>query len=95
MGSWFYETCHQEINLDFIFNQGIIDVDFFSFSLLFRTYLYSIDSTMHSLDIVYAIHNFDAENEDEMTFRYGEPIVILEKDDQYLDGWWQVHYIRL
>ncbi|KAL0142780.1 hypothetical protein V8B55DRAFT_1471313 [Mucor lusitanicus] len=44
---------------------------------------------MHSPDIVYAIHNFEAENEDEMTFRYGEPIVILEKDDQYLDGWWQ------
>ncbi|KAK4514094.1 uncharacterized protein ATC70_006102 [Mucor velutinosus] len=44
---------------------------------------------MHFPDIVYAIHNFEAENEDEMTFRYGEPIVILEKDDQYLDGWWQ------
>ncbi|KAL9544085.1 hypothetical protein MBANPS3_007800 [Mucor bainieri] len=44
---------------------------------------------MHAPDIVYAIHSFEAENEDEMTFRYGEPIVILEKDDQYLDGWWQ------
>ncbi|KAL7310112.1 hypothetical protein PS15m_010914 [Mucor circinelloides] len=45
---------------------------------------------MHSPpDIVYAIHNFEAENEDEVTFRYGEPIVILEKDDQFLDGWWQ------
>ncbi|GAN02105.1 conserved hypothetical protein [Mucor ambiguus] len=44
---------------------------------------------MPSPNIVYAIHNFEAKNEDEMAFRYGEPIVILEKDDQYLDGWWQ------
>ena len=98
MGSWFYETCHQEINIDFIFNQTIIDVDFFSLSLscLERIYKkYWILINMHSPDIVYAIHNFEAENEDEMTFRYGEPIVILEKDDQYLDGWWQVQYIYL
>lgn len=50
---------------------------------------------MHSPDIVYAIHNFEAENEDEVTFRYGEPIVILEKDDQFLDGWWQVRCVYL
>ena len=49
---------------------------------------------MHSHNIVYAIHNFEAENEDEVAFQYGEPIVILEKDDQYLDGWWQVKHNR-
>jgi len=40
--------------------------------------------------IVYAIHNFEAENEDEINFQVGEPITVLEKDEKYLDGWWQV-----
>ncbi|ORX54021.1 PH-domain-containing protein [Hesseltinella vesiculosa] len=40
-------------------------------------------------EIVYAIHNFEAENEDEITFFAGEPIVVIEKDEKYLDGWWQ------
>ncbi|KAI9475552.1 MAG: hypothetical protein EXX96DRAFT_609496 [Benjaminiella poitrasii] len=43
---------------------------------------------MTSPDVVYAIHDFEAKNEDEVTLQYGEPIVILEKDDEYLDGWW-------
>lgn len=42
-------------------------------------------------NIVYAVHNFEAENEDEINFSIGEPIVVLEKDEKYLDGWWQVH----
>ncbi|KAI7866077.1 hypothetical protein BDF14DRAFT_1818527 [Spinellus fusiger] len=42
-----------------------------------------------TLEIVYAIHDFDAENEDEITFAMGEPIVVLEKDEKYMDGWWQ------
>lgn len=41
-------------------------------------------------NIVYAVHNFEAENEDEINFSVGEPIVVLEKDEKYLDGWWQV-----
>lgn len=41
--------------------------------------------------VVYAIHNFDAENDDEINFRVGDPIVVLERDDKYMDGWWQVH----
>ncbi|KAI8075922.1 uncharacterized protein B0P05DRAFT_546934 [Gilbertella persicaria] len=40
-------------------------------------------------NIVYAIHNFEAENEDEINFSVGEPITVLEKDEKYLDGWWQ------
>lgn len=40
--------------------------------------------------IVYAVHNFEAENEDEINFLIGEPITVLEKDEKYLDGWWQV-----
>lgn len=44
--------------------------------------------------IVYAIHNFEAENEDEINFLVGEPITVLEKDEKYLDGWWQVNLKR-
>ncbi|KAG0182148.1 polar growth protein [Apophysomyces sp. BC1034] len=42
-----------------------------------------------NLEIVYAIHNFEAENEDEIAFGIGEPIVVLERDEKYQDGWWQ------
>lgn len=41
-------------------------------------------------DTFWAIHAFEAENPDEITFNVGEPIVIIERDDQYGDGWWQV-----
>ena len=44
--------------------------------------------------IVYAIHNFEAENEDEINFLIGEPITVLEKDEKYLDGWWQVSKLK-
>ncbi|EIE80009.1 hypothetical protein G6F46_011652 [Rhizopus delemar] len=44
--------------------------------------------------IVYAVHNFEAENEDEINFSVGEPIVVLEKDEKYLDGWWQGRNIK-
>lgn len=40
--------------------------------------------------VVYGLHAFFAENEDEISFAPGEEVVILEKDDQYGDGWWQV-----
>ncbi|SCZ92503.1 BZ3500_MvSof-1268-A1-R1_Chr5-2g07921 [Microbotryum saponariae] len=40
-------------------------------------------------DIVYALHDFEAENEDELSFAMGSKIVILERDDQYGDGWYQ------
>ncbi|KAG1056800.1 hypothetical protein G6F43_001327 [Rhizopus delemar] len=45
-------------------------------------------------NIVYAVHNFEAENEDEINFSIGEPIVVLEKDEKYLDGWWQGRNIK-
>ncbi|KAG2343720.1 hypothetical protein BDR05DRAFT_962839 [Suillus weaverae] len=38
---------------------------------------------------VYALHDFQPENEDEVDFHAGEPIEVIEKDDQYSDGWWQ------
>lgn len=49
---------------------------------------------MAGLETVYAIHNFEAENQDEIAFSVGEPIVVLEKDEGYNDGWWQVRRER-
>ncbi|KAH6914621.1 hypothetical protein BKA70DRAFT_1419581 [Coprinopsis sp. MPI-PUGE-AT-0042] len=40
-------------------------------------------------DYVYALHDFQPENEDEVDFRAGERIEVVEKDDLYGDGWWQ------
>jgi hypothetical protein len=41
---------------------------------------------------VFAIHDFEREHEDEISFLAGEPILVLEKDEKYNDGWWQVNY---
>ncbi|KZV81105.1 hypothetical protein EXIGLDRAFT_780139 [Exidia glandulosa HHB12029] len=41
-------------------------------------------------DYVYAVHDFEPEHEDEINFKGGERIEVLERDDQYSDGWWQV-----
>lgn len=49
---------------------------------------------MAALETVYATHNFEAENEDEITIKAGEPVIVLEKDEKYQDGWWQVCSIR-
>ncbi|KAL4256745.1 Polar growth protein [Pleurotus pulmonarius] len=40
-------------------------------------------------EYVYALHDFQPEHEDEVPFRAGERIEVVEKDDQYGDGWWQ------
>lgn len=41
-------------------------------------------------EYVYALHDFLPEHEDEVTFHVGERIEVVEKDDMYGDGWWQV-----
>lgn len=41
-------------------------------------------------EYVYALHDFLPEHEDEVSFRMGERIEVIEKDDLYGDGWWQV-----
>lgn len=46
-------------------------------------------------DVVWALHTFEAENDDELTFEAGEKIVVLERDDQYGDGWFQVSSLRV
>ncbi|KDN38199.1 hypothetical protein K437DRAFT_259489 [Tilletiaria anomala UBC 951] len=40
-------------------------------------------------EIVYALHEFEAENADEVSFKAGDAIIVVEKDDAYGDGWWQ------
>ncbi|SPO24347.1 related to BOI1 - BEM1 protein-binding protein [Ustilago trichophora] len=42
-----------------------------------------------SVDRVWALHDFEAENPDEVSFKAGECILVVEKDDEYGDGWWQ------
>ncbi|KAI8884522.1 hypothetical protein K501DRAFT_271626 [Backusella circina FSU 941] len=44
---------------------------------------------MTGLNVVYAVHKFDAENVDEISINVGEQVIVLEKDDGYNDGWWQ------
>ena len=41
-------------------------------------------------EYVYALHDFKPENPDEVAFSVGDKIEVLEKDDLYGDGWWQV-----
>lgn len=43
-------------------------------------------------DYVYALHDFQPEHEDEVPFRQGERIEVVERDDLYSDGWWQVSF---
>ena len=46
---------------------------------------------MAGLETVYAIHSFEPDNIDEVGFNVGDPIIVLEKDEGYNDGWWQVN----
>ncbi|KAI0043502.1 hypothetical protein FA95DRAFT_1524163, partial [Auriscalpium vulgare] len=41
------------------------------------------------VEYVYALHDFEPENDDEVSFRAGERIEVVERDDLYGDGWWQ------
>ncbi|RXW25401.1 hypothetical protein EST38_g391 [Candolleomyces aberdarensis] len=40
-------------------------------------------------EYVYALHDFLPEHEDEVSFSAGERIEVIERDDQFGDGWWQ------
>ena len=46
-------------------------------------------------EVVYAIHNFEVENDDEIAFSIGEPVIVLEGDDDFHDGWWQVSSLAI
>lgn len=41
-------------------------------------------------EYVYALFDFVPENPDEIHFKTGDRIEIVEKDDDYHDDWWQV-----
>ena len=44
--------------------------------------------------VVKAIHTFTAEHGDELEFKAGENIEVLEKDEAFGDGWWRVsHFV--
>ena len=45
-------------------------------------------------EYVYALFDFVPENPDELHFKVGDRIEVVEKDDVYSDGWWQVSPIR-
>lgn len=48
---------------------------------------------MAARETVYTVHKFEAENIDEISINVGEQVIVLEKDEGYNDGWWQViHY---
>ncbi|KAI9491726.1 hypothetical protein BDB00DRAFT_912561 [Zychaea mexicana] len=49
---------------------------------------------MAGLETVYAVHTFEPESQDEIAFSVGEPIIVLEKDEGYNDGWWQGRNVR-
>ncbi|PIL37615.1 hypothetical protein GSI_01309 [Ganoderma sinense ZZ0214-1] len=40
-------------------------------------------------EYVYAQHDFAPENPDEVSFKIGDRIEVVEKDELYGDGWWQ------
>jgi hypothetical protein len=44
------------------------------------------------IEYVYALHDFEPLNDDEIAFVAGERIEVLERDDAYGDGWWTVSY---
>jgi hypothetical protein len=41
-------------------------------------------------EYVYALFDFVPENPDEIHFKAGDRIEVVERDDVYSDGWWQV-----
>ncbi len=41
-------------------------------------------------EYVYALHEFTPQVSDEIEFKIGDRIEVVEKDDLYGDGWWQV-----
>ena len=47
------------------------------------------------VEYVYALHDFIPEHDDEVAFRAGERIEVVEKDELYGDGWWQVSHAYL
>ncbi|KAF9978078.1 polar growth protein [Actinomortierella ambigua] len=45
-------------------------------------------------ETVWAIHKFEAEADDEISFNVDEPIIVTQKDELYQDGWWEGTNVR-
>src|SRR5258708_12872865 len=41
------------------------------------------------MDYVWGLHDFVREHEDEIDFKAGDRILVVERDDLYQDGWWK------
>ena len=41
------------------------------------------------MEYVWGLHDFAREHEDEIDFKAGDRILVVEKDDLYQDGWWK------
>ncbi|CAO3619874.1 unnamed protein product [Cunninghamella blakesleeana] len=41
------------------------------------------------IQTVYGLHDYQPDNEDEISFKINEPITVIETDDEYMDGWWR------
>lgn len=59
-------------------------------SILSSSHHFILQTAFPMVEYVYARHDFLPEHEDEIDFRAGERIEIVEKDEIYSDGWWQV-----
>ena len=44
----------------------------------------------HTPEYVYALFDFVPQNPDEIHLKTGDRIEVLEKDEEYNDGWWEV-----
>jgi len=53
-------------------------------------YLYHIQEKLGIMNegIVYAVYSYDAESNDELTFREGEGMMVLRKGDEVEKEWW-------
>lgn len=45
-------------------------------------------------ETVYALYNFRPKNADELAFQAGDSIIVLDKCDNFNDGWWEVSRTR-
>lgn len=56
-------------------------------------YLFSVQDKMGVVNdgVVYAVYDYEAQNEDELSFKNGESVRIVRKgDDQEVDWWWSI-----
>lgn len=67
---------------------------FFAPLLFFRHnpsfFIFYIRVFMSRNKVVYCVHDFAAGNADEISIKVGEKITVIEKDEEYEDGWWKV-----